>query len=416
MSGLFSPPAPDSSPERPAYYITSCGSKRNNPAPGSYSIEKGIGSDKPTISMHVKHKEYQDVNTVPYRQLPSTVGEGQKSTIGKKIERKEAKSRELDYVPPAFGSDAPHVAIGSVLPKPKIDETPPPGAYRSTKEIGEGARACKMHGTPNRSPYDISTTPGPGNYSPSRTPLPGKITIGSRPSKQASERTPDPGQYSDPRTLRPSSAKGKIHERRTHRESAVKSPGPGNYEVRDSDPLKNTRPIYIQSRPETKYEPTTDLPLRDMRMPFCESSGFKIGERTPEKRKRAVESSYTPSEFGKDGKKVTISSRGKEYTSKDVVPPPGSYYRNVPFGSDARTSSMGTPRDKVKSAYSSQPGPGSYSPDYSSGKTSSPKFTISGASYTPKKDKTPEYRNLGSTLGGPKYSIRASHKPEISYC
>lgn len=416
MSNLFSPPPAGAVSERPAYYITSSGSKRNNPSPGSYNVEKSIGSDKPTISMHVKHKEYQDINTVPYRELPTTIGEGPKSTIGKRIEPQQAKTRELDYVPPAFGSNSPHIGIGSVLPKPKIDETPAPGAYRNTKEIGEGARACQMHGTSNRSPYDISSTPGPGNYSPSRTPLPGKITIGTQPSKRAKcEETPAPGQYNDPRRLKPDASKGRIHERSVSRESAVKPPGPGNYNIRDSDPLKDTRPIYMRSRPETKYE-SNDVELRDTRRPFCESPGLRIGERTPERKSRAVESTYTPSDFGKDGKKVTISPRGKDRTPREVVPAPGSYYRDVPFGSDAKSSSMGTPRDKVKSAYSSRPGPGSYSPDYTAGKTSSPKYTISGAVYSPKKDKTPEYRNLGSTLGGPKYSIRGGHKPEISYC
>ena len=36
--------------------------------------------------MHVKHKQFQDINDAPYVALPTTVGEGQKTTIGKKVD------------------------------------------------------------------------------------------------------------------------------------------------------------------------------------------------------------------------------------------------------------------------------------------------------------------------------------------
>jgi hypothetical protein len=57
------------------------------------------------------------------------------------------------------------------------------------------------------------------------------------------------------------------------------------------------------------------------------------------------------------------------------------------------------------------PGPGAYSPALSR----RPGTRISGVQRQPKQEETGEYLNLGSTLGGPKYSMRRRTRLDIVY-
>ena len=180
--------------------------------------------------------------------------------------------------------------------------------------------------------------------------LPTPIKIGELTKGAKADDFPAPGQYDDPRTMKADSSKGQIHERPSPRRSAIQSPGPGQYNIPQS-PIKDTQPIRIGNKHSTKI-------VND-------------------------------------------------------VPPPGAYHKEKPFGSDARATTIPKPGRKVRSSYAT-PGPGTYSPRTSASKPSSPRYTISGARYTPRRDRTGEYRNLGSTLGGPKYSMGGT-RAEITY-
>ena len=64
------------------------------------------------------------------------------------------------------------------------------------------------------------------------------------------------------------------------------------------------------------------------------------------------------------------------------------------------------------------PGPASYRVSYSfdSTRPSSPKTYIHTRPPERKREATPGYRNLGSTLGGPRYTIKARADDEIFLC
>ena len=168
-----------------------------------------------------------------------------------------------------------------------------------------------------------------------------------------------------------------------------------------------------------------------------------------------------PSDFGKTPR-IHMGTRSKLEGSFN---PPGPSYVPPPFGSDARGHSFSgptkadaasqKPRKSVKSARRSKdctlgpgpgayntrgddfvangkrgirisgfhnfgfddqhnPGPGTYRPRTDKILPSAPRYTIKGRNSSKRHEVTPGYRNIGSTLGGPRFTMKARATDEIN--
>ena len=123
---------------------------------------------------------------------------------------------------------------------------------------------------------------------------------------------------------------------------------------------------------------------------------------------------YIPQAFGKDARGASIHGVGlKEHV--DDTPGPGSYRTDKGFGSDARKSTFHGPRTRSLAVGSSNPSPADYSYNLNGVKPSSPRITIGRRTGTEHHEQTGEYVNLGSTLKGPRFSMKARPTLDVAY-
>jgi hypothetical protein len=61
----------------------------------------------------------------------------------------------------------------------------------------------------------------------------------------------------------------------------------------------------------------------------------------------------------------------------------------------------------------STPGPGAYRPQYERILPAAPKYGMHVRTKLPEREQTPGYRNIGSTLGGPRWSMKSRADDEV---
>lgn len=359
--------------------------------------------------MHGRFSQRVDVNTAPYRDTGTTIGKGKKWTFKGRYEEKTETTPGCDYAPPAFGSDTTATTVHVKTKTRDIEVTPGPGQYDDNRKLGDNVPKISMHGPHDRSLAVRGTDiPGAGAYYPNmpqNKPNTPRYTIGRRFGTQKIEQTPGPGQYKLPDPIHPNSARGQIHVR-LERNVTTDGPGPAEYDTQKGL-LANLPKVHMHGRTQQKVDVTT-APYRNTRRSVSETPAYSMRSRYDvHKPENTPGVDYAPPAFGTGSRGATISPRYKD-KDREVTPGPGQYkpVTSKEIGS-ARKSTFHGPSSRSLAPPAESPGPADYSSDINATKARAPRFTMKGARYDPKKDKSGEYVDLGSTLKGPRYSMRA---------
>ena len=408
-SDFFKPLPPGAPPERIPFLVTSSGAAAG-PGPGAVQTRPDPLANVPKTYLKGRTKEHVDVNTAPYHDTGSTIGKGKKFTLkGRPAERAPVTEAGPEYVPPAFGSDARGATVHIRTQDKPPEVTPGPGQYNDTNTLGKNARKSTFHGPRERSLAVQDRSPGPGAYLPSMPNTP-RISIGHRWNDGKIEVTPGPGQYKVDR-FGPNKSKGNIGVRLTNRSESI-GPGPAEYDTQRGA-LENLPKIHLHGRTEQKTEVNQapyrvikrvqDTPAYSMRSRYYTSS-----ETTP-----GVD--YVPPAFGKDSRKVGIGVRLSK-KQDESGPGPGAYKPKTDkdLGS-ARKSTFHGPRTRSVEPKDLSPGPAEYGYDYHCVKPNSPRFTMKGARYEPKRDQSGEYVYVKPQSRGPRFSFGARPSLSVAY-
>lgn len=394
--------------------ITSSGASRS-PGPASYTTRSEPGKDSLKYTLHQRTKLPEEKLDAPYRVLPSTVGVGHKYTFKGRYTLSTDSTPSPEYIPPSIGHDARtstmHIKTREL---PKL-ETPGPGQYNITPRIGNEGRKATMHGPKDRAPPVNSNTPGPGTYmygiQPNRRTLP-SFSIGRRLNSVNHETTPGPGTYENTLALRPNRNVGSFHMRHRSVETE-RSPGPATYTT-TKDILAHTPRINMHGRMK-ELSDINDAPYRDVSTKMGqEGPKYSMRSRYTLSNESTPSVNYVPPNFGSDVTRTTIAPK-YSVEHDENVPGPGQYTPQKPIGYDARKATMHGPRDRTVDTPNRSPGPSEYTPDPSPTQPRSPRFTMKGARFEPKRDPTGEYLDLGTSLTGPKYSFRGRPGLDLSY-
>ena len=253
-----------------------------------------------------------------------------------------------------------------------------------------------------------SVTPGPGSYNPTMFGKPSsprftlksrqerrvevldvpyrkipssigdvpRISLGSRHPTKPLESTPGP-EYIPP-TIGHDAKKSSFGKRVDRsRDPRADVPGPGTYDI-GTTISKDSLKFSLYGRPNDYFVSKSDTP-------------------GPE---------YIPPTIGHDAKKSSLSSRqaGARDTRIDY-PGPDRYNVRTPFAKGARSASLHSRPNDMFAVRSSGPGPAAYYPDYSLTRPSSPSPTMHIRTKVAEPQETAGYLDIGSTLGGPKFTI-----------
>ena len=253
-----------------------------------------------------------------------------------------------------------------------------------------------------------SVTPGPGSYNPTMFGKPSsprftlksrqerrvevldvpyrkipssigdvpRISLGSRHPTKPLESTPGP-EYIPP-TIGHDAKKSSFGKRVDRsRDPRADIPGPGTYDI-GTTISKDSLKFSLYGRPNDYFVSKSDTP-------------------GPE---------YIPPTIGHDAKKSSLSSRqaGARDTRIDY-PGPDRYNVRTPFAKGARSASLHSRPNDMFAVRSSGPGPAAYYPDYSLTRPSSPSPTMHIRTKVAEPQETAGYLDIGSTLGGPKFTI-----------
>lgn len=214
-------------------------------------------------------------------------------------------------------------------------------------------------------------------------------------------------------------------------------PGPAAYDTRSRD---TATPIKIKDRPPEKKRPV-DPPYYDIGSTIGTQTPIKIHTNpTPPKPFDTPGPSYVPPAFGSDTRRVggSVSSlwnakdpksarkrvRGsatalgrKRDPYRTAGPGPAMYSLRIKdFDGHASKGTKISGHHEFDYGNRDSPGPGAYLPQYDKVLPSAPKYGMRSRH----KEKDPRrgaaYRNLGSTLGGPKFSIQKRVDDEVFLC
>ena len=410
MSDFFEPLPPDAPPEKIPTLVTSS-AKMGNPGPASYETRGDLIKNIPKIPIRNRFEEKVELTNAPYRDLPSCIGAGYKFTL-------KGRPRDLDiestpgpeYVSKPLGSDAPKCAIHVKASAEHVEQTPGPGEYKISSPFGNPKRGATFHGPRDRSMKRANDSPGPGAYAPRSPKTTREIKIGRRNLNEHIEETPGPGQYMTPR-LAPNKDKGYIGR---HLSTSVDTSGPGPASYNTESNILNQMPrIYMHGRTKEHTDITT-APYQDTRPKY---SGPRYSMRSrydPESTDVTPGPEYVPEAFGKGSRGVKIHGVTRS-ERKESTPGPASYRATKEFGSDARKSTFHGPRTRALAVNDSNPSPADYSYDMNGVKPSSPRVSIGRRTARHHVEQTGEYVNLGSTLKGPRYSMRARPTLDVSF-
>lgn len=212
-------------------------------------------------------------------------------------------------------------------------------------------------------------------------------------------------------------------------------PGPGTY---------NTRPDFQEQTPAIKMKGRhslaqfkNDAPYYNIPTSIGKTTKINMHTRSETKSKFVTPGpSYMPPAFGSDARKIGISppvfhtsktrrsassarssstALGKRRNPDDTPGPgPGKYSTRSELGG-AKTSHGVRIKGSHNFNYltADSPGPAAYKPKYEKVLPSAPKYGMKGRHKAKEPEVTPGYRNLGSTLGGPRYSMKARATDDI---
>lgn len=389
--------------------------------PGLYNIPSTIGSG-PKYSLKSRHQDPKPQYAPQYNQLPSTL-----SKKGVRLQSKDsvAYSRSMGeneiegpqfVVLPSTVGEGPKIAIHQ-RHKEKLDITPGPGSYDPIK--GHKSPAFPM-GVGKR--YDISDgnmIVPPGTYDiPSTIQIrPATLQTNRKPPKRTKfQKKQHPGPIYNVERPIGSDARKSAFPKGPRDMPIPQTPGPGDYEipsdfgpsVRNNSRIRTTMHV----RPQEPKSHATNAPYYDI--------GTTIKPRPKTMAHRPEVNYETPSPgpcyslpSSISNKKITI---GQKYEFKDertTYPAPDAYFRSdMPKDtSEDVVAPLDGPFNRDIINYRevrSLPGPAQY--DVKDGKdlASSRKGSkIKNRSYEfmEKPDTAVQYRDLGSTLGGPAYTI-----------
>lgn len=384
----------------PLACLVTSGSRCDAPGPGTYRPASGMNA--PKISIHNKFYEKEPELGVPYRSMPSTIGQGKKYSLS-------SRHRELGpddtpgpiYVPPGFGFGAPKVSIGSRTYRRAPEITPGPGYYE-TSATWKKTINFPSHAPRPRSVDPIDLSPGPGSYSGVVGYSSPRYTIGRRYETKAYDTSPGPGAYDIGTSISPHKHKGVIGERNEVNSYGI-SPGPGDYNTAGNI-LSGIPKRRIGNRPAEKTMPSTPGYYYNE---TCIGKAPKYSLRSridgiP--KDETPDANYFPPGLANPKRGVSISSRYYQ-REDDVTPGPGDYETTTGFLNSNRAITIHGTRERSVSVAGVSPGPAAYYPNFNTTRPKSPAFKILGARYNPKRDRSGEYVYLGSTLSGPKYTI-----------
>ena len=207
------------------------------------------------------------------------------------------------------------------------------------------------------------------------------------------------------------------------------SPGPGSYNV-VKDFGYESKAIKIRSRPQTHIV-ENNTPIFSPPSTFGKVPKITLGYRTePKNTFQTPSPNYVPPQFGTQSRKISFPSAFKVIKDRDgnqtidykkknqnETPGPGPCAYNIidkTFLPNQKKGILMKGTHNFGYDVIETPGPGSYNPKFNQVLPSSPKINIH--TKTEKKNEnviTPDYRNLGSTLTGPKFTMKARAKDDI---
>lgn len=217
---------------------------------------------------------------------------------------------------------------------------------------------------------------------------------------------------------------------------AMASPGPAAYDI-DRE-LKGAVPVIKMKGRHDLPKDKTDVPYYNTRTSIDKVTPIKMHGRTKMHQPEATPGpTYIPPAFGSDARKVGFaapdfgkkprasSARRKTRASGTALgrrgasdetpgPGPGAYStRGRDFEARGTKGVQIKGSHDLRLANTESPGPGTYVPQYDKVMPSAPKYGIRGRAKEKRQDVTPGYRNLGSTLSGPRYSMKARATDDI---
>ena len=383
---------------------------QQGPGPAAYDTRTKIQGKPQTIGH--RYEEKVDPSSPPFVALPSTIGQGQKYTIGNRPKESTAETTPgPSYEPPQFGAESSRPSIGSRWNTEKTEVTPGPSDYMTSK--GLGGKGIAFHGPRNRSMAVPDRSPGPGAYdtlncSPSTSP---RYSIGKRVTTEKSSDGPGPGAY-DTRSGIEVKKYGGVIGVKTKNSTQEVTPGPSDYE-RNDDLLNSIPKVHIGGRYETK--PSTETPG-----PYTIKSnignGPKYSMRSRPKDSQSEQTpgvDYMPPAFGTGSSKLHIASRWSYKEDEHIGPGPASYTTSKGLLHTENAPVFHGPSNRSLDVADRSPGPACYNPVYSN---NSPRISIKGNGKS--RDviqKSGEYVVLKSTLTGPKYTISPRTNLGVSF-
>jgi hypothetical protein len=137
------------------------------PGAASYHAGRDLLYFTPKIPMHVRTREYEDINTAPYRNTRRPVSESPKYSMRGKYVLPPDDTPGPTYVPPMFGSKTTTNSIRPRLKPQAEDQTPGPNQYRPVtgNEVGKGDKAT-FHGPKDRGFGHMDGIPSGADYHP----------------------------------------------------------------------------------------------------------------------------------------------------------------------------------------------------------------------------------------------------------
>lgn len=216
----------------------------------------------------------------------------------------------------------------------------------------------------------------------------------------------------------------------------TKSPGPAAYKIKRSM-KKDVPPIKMKGRHSLQQD-INKAPYYNVGSSFGKTTPIKMHGRTPMKEREVTPGpSYVPPPFGSTSRKVGFASHSVSYPrpkttgggrgddggtrlgkrrNKDATPGPGpgAYStRCKDFDEEGKKGIAISGSHNFSFGSGASPGPAAYKPKYDKILPAAPKYGFHDRPKTSQPESTPGYRNLGSTLGGPRYSMKARANDDI---
>ena len=382
--------------------------KDTTPGPGAYMPPSDFGK-APAFSIRKKLTEKTYVNDAGYQNLPSTVGQGRKSSL---YSRHDLKDKNITpgptYVPPRFGSDghtsAFHMRTRRSEPGPV---SPGPGAYdnRSSSSIGSGPRfTLKARLFPPEEGKNEG--PGSGAYMPDYDAVYStqKKTIGAKHNDLKTFQTPGPGQYEIDRRLKGGPISFHMRPKEVINNN---NPGPGKYDT--SVPIgKDSLRFSLRSRIDVEKKPI-DAEYQKIPDVFG-TEGIKATFHSRHKDLHDINKvgpDYVPPPFGSDATKCALYSR-RETTNRStpmITPGAGTYNTRTEPGSDTPKFTLKARKFPPQEGENVGPGPAKNAPDYSKILGNGRRTQILEKIKDPKPPVTPGYYDVAPISDGPKWTI-----------